>query len=309
MKVFSKITDLRQDYPRPAIALGMFDGVHIGHQAIIGEACSLARESGGTSMVLTFSNHPLSALAPERMPLQIGDDAMKQKLVAGLGVDVLVDIPFTRDFARLSPEEFLALLRDRFAPRYVVTGPNYTFGCKGKGTKRMLLRVAEDYGFRAEVCNAVSYGSHMVSSTRIRKALADGDLDLANAMLGRSFAFAGRVRHGDRRGRTLGFPTANLDIPANRAMLPNGAYAVKAELGDDGGILCYGMASVGANPTFGSMERRVEVNLFDFADDIYDQRMQVSFCAHLREERRFSSAEQLVRQLRKDAAAARNFFQ
>ena len=305
MKVFSRIADLTKLYANVVIALGAFDGVHVGHQSIIRQAVQLAEKIHGVSMVFTFSNHPLSVIAPERMPKQIGDNLSKEQILASLGVDVLVNIPFTKDLARIAPEDFLILLQENFAPRYVVVGPNYTFGYKGKGTHRMLLRSGQDYGFRAEICPAVLQGGRPVSSTRIRELLAEGNLARVNEFLGRPFTFSGRIIHGDRRGRLLGFPTANLAIADERAMLPNGVYAVRLLLKNEAGE---GIANIGTNPTFEGCKRRLEVHIFDFSGDIYDQVLQVQFCEHLRGEQKFPSAEHLVRQMHKDAKKAREIF-
>ena len=230
MQFYSRLTTLRDDFPRLVIALGMFDGVHRGHRSIISRAVELAHEIGGTSMVFTFSNHPLAVLAPQAVPPQISNNALRRQLIEALGVDVLMAIPFTKDLARRTPEDFLALLRDSFAPRILVTGPNYTFGSRGKGTHRLLQRVGSDYGFRAEICPAVQLSGRPVSSTRIRALIAGGDLAAAEACLGRPFTVLDRVIHGDRRGRTLGFPTANLAIPDAQVMLPNGVLQMKASL-------------------------------------------------------------------------------
>ncbi len=305
MKVFSKIADLTEAYPKLVIALGAFDGVHVGHQSIIHQAMELAASIGGHSMVFTFSNHPLSVIAPQQMPAQIGDNLSREQILAALGVDVLVSVPFTKELARISPEEFLALLRDNFAPRYVVVGPNYTFGYRGKGTQRLLQRLAGEYGFQAEICPAVLEDGRPVSSTRIRELIKEGELIKVNAFLGRPFTFSGRVMHGDRRGRKLGFPTANLAIGEQRAMLPNGVYAVRVLYR---GSFYYGIANIGTNPTFAGCTRRLEVNIFDFAGDLYDQPLQVEFWERLRNEQKFSSSEYLVRQLHKDMKAAHEIF-
>lgn len=305
MQVFSKITDLTKVYPKIVAALGAFDGVHIGHQSIIRQAVQLARQIGGTSMVFTFSNHPLSVIAPEHMPKQIGDNLSKEQILASLGVDVLMNVPFTREFAKIAPEDFLSLLQTNFAPRYVVVGPNYTFGYRGKGTHRMLLRSGRAYGFKAEICPVVLKDGRTVSSTRIRELLEEGDLSLVNEFLDRPFTFTGRVVHGDRRGRQLGFPTANLAIGDERAMLPNGVYAVKLRLRE---AAYYGIANIGTNPTFEGCKRRLEVNIFDFSGDIYDAALQVQFYEHLRNEQKFPSAEHLIRQLHKDERMAREIF-
>ena len=301
MRTYTKITDITKEYPRTAVALGMFDGMHIGHQSIVRRAMELAREQGGTGVVFTFNNHPLSVLAKDQMPLQIGTPELRSSILEEMGVEVLFNIPFTEEFSRLSPERFLELLRERLAPGYVVTGANFTFGYQGAGDKEFLQQHGADYGFRAEVCPTVQVGGRPVSSTRIRELIRDGNLDAVNEFLGRPFAFAGRVARGDRRGRTLGFPTANLQIPDGRAMLPNGAYAVQAIHGET----CYnGLANIGDNPTFDGCNRRLEVNLQDFHKDIYGQLLQVVFLKKLRDERKFPSAEHLVRQLHRDKEAA-----
>ena len=200
MDVYTKLTDLTSRYKGIVVALGMFDGVHIGHQSIIRRAVSLAREQGGTAMVFTFSNHPLAVLAPQALPPQIGNNLLRQTRLAELGVDVLMSIPFTRSFAGNSPEEFLQLLRQHMAPRCVVTGPNYTFGAKGKGNQRLLLREGASYGFATEICPAVLRDGRPVSSTRIRALLDQGNLGEANDFLGYAFTVMDRVIHGDQRG-------------------------------------------------------------------------------------------------------------
>ena len=306
MEIYKKLSTVNKKFPRPVIALGMFDGVHIGHASIISRAVELAHSINGTSIVFTFSNHPLSILAPESQPLMIGSRSLRRKLVEEIGVDVLIDIPFTRELSKRSPEEFMQLLKDKFAPSIVVTGPNYTFGRFGKGNGRMLIREGDAYGFRAEVCPAITVDKKTVSSTRIRKAIADGDLKCANELLGRPFTYVSTVVHGDRRGRKLGFPTANLEIAEGRAMLPNGAYAVSVEL--DGRKHC-GIANVGDNPTFGVVKRRLEVYIDRFNGDLYGRQLSVAFLEALRAEQKFSSAEELVAQLRNDLERAQKVFQ
>lgn len=305
MQVFSKIIDLTSLSSNIVIALGTFDGVHVGHQSIIRRAIELAKGLHGISMVFTFSNHPNSIVAPERVPLQIGDEFSKKHLLDELGVDVLVNIPFTKRFAKISPEEFLITLRDNYAPKYLVAGPNYTFGHRGKGNVKMLLREGKNYGFEAEIHSGVYLDGRMVSSTQIRKLLAAGELDLANEYLGRPFTFSGRVIHGDKRGRKLGFPTANLAINDTRAMLPNGVYAVQAVLHDG---RYHGVANIGTNPTFDGCNRRLETNILDFSENIYDAVLQVQFLHKLRDEQKFSSAENLVKQMHLDIKNAEKYF-
>lgn len=305
MQFYSRLTALKQEYPRLVVVLGMFDGVHIGHQSIIRRAVELAREHGGKCLVFTFSNHPLSVVAPQALPPQIANNLLKKHLMAELGVDILMAIPFTKDLARRTPEEFMALLRDYFAPRVVVTGPNYTFGSRGKGTHRLLQRAGRDYGFRAEICPAVLLGGRPVSSTRIRALIDEGNLNEAEICLGRPFTVLDRVIHGDRRGRTLGFPTANLAIPDAQVMLPNGVYAAKVIY--DGSMYA-GLANIGNNPTFEGCNRRIEVNIQDFSEDIYDQLIEVQFLQKIRDEEKFASVDELVAQMHKDRERAKEIW-
>ena len=303
MEVYTKLTDLRKKEPTLTVALGMFDGVHIGHQSIISRAEELAHKLGGKSLVYTFSNHPLSVLAPERMPPQIGNNLLRQSRLKALGVDILMTVPFTREFSHVSPEDFLLLLQAHFAPRYVVTGANYTFGERGRGTRRLLQRAGSAYGFMSEICPTVELEGKTVSSTRIRECLLAGDLASANAFLGYPFTVLDRVRHGDKRGRLLGFPTANIAIGAQRAMLPAGVYAAEAIYN---GKSYAALANIGRNPTFeGERETRLEVNIQDFNKNIYDQPLTVRFFEQLRNEKKFASAELLVKQIHRDKDAAR----
>ena len=302
MEIIKKISVIKK-YPRPVVALGMFDGVHLGHATVIRHAVDKARAIDGTAVVFTFANHPLSVIAPDDAPLMIGSKSLRREILADMGVDVLIEIPFTKDFSRKSPEEFLELLQDKIAPAYVVTGQNYTFGRYGRGNGHMLLREGENYGFRAEVCQTFTVDRKTVSSTRIRALIAAGDLATANQLLGRHFTYAGEVVNGDRRGRKLGFPTANLEIADHRAMLPNGAYIVRVKVR---GELFNGIANIGDNPTFKVARRRLEVFIDKFSGDIYGEEIFVSFISKLREEKTFASVEELKAQLNEDLRLMRN---
>ena len=303
MEIIKKITALNKKYPLPVVALGMFDGVHRGHATVIRHAVDKAREIGGTSLVFTFSNHPLTIINPDAAPLMIGSRNLRREIFSDMGVDVLIEIQFTKEFSRKSPEEFLSLLQEKIAPAYVVTGINYTFGRFGRGNYRMLLREGAAYGFKAEVCQSFNVDRKIVSSTRIRALIAAGDLHLANELLGRNFTYAGEVVNGDRRGRKLGFPTANLEIADRRAMLPNGAYIVKVKVR---GEIFNGIANIGDNPTFKVARRRLEVFIDNFSENIYGEEIFVSFVEKLREEKIFASAEDLKAQLNEDLRIMRN---
>lgn len=303
MTIIKKLTGLTKKYPNPVVALGMFDGVHLGHASVIRHAIDKAKEIGGTSIVFTFSNHPLTVIAPDTAPLMIGSKNLRRDIFSDMGVDVLIEIPFTKDFSRKSPEEFLELLRDKIAPAYVVIGSNYTFGRFGRGNGRMLLREGERFGFKAQVCQSFTVDRKTVSSSRIRELIAAGDLTSANQLLGRPFIYAGHVVNGDKRGRKLGFPTANIEIADNRAMLPNGAYIVRVKVR---GKSFNGIANIGVNPTFKVARRRLEVFIDDFSGDIYGVEIFVSFISKLRDEKIFSSVDELIAQLNVDLEVMRN---
>lgn len=304
MEIIKKLNGLTQKYKNPVVALGMFDGVHLGHASVIRRAVEVAKKIGGTSMVFTFSNHPLTVLSPETAPLMIGSRSLRREIVESLGVEILIEIPFTKEFSRKTPEEFLNLLKEKISPSYVVTGQNFTFGKLGKGNGRMLLREGENYGFKAEICTTITVGKKNVSSTRIRALIAEGDLNSANELLGRNFTYVSKVVNGDKRGRKLGFPTANLEIDDNRAMLPNGVYIVEVKVKKN---FYMGIANIGDNPTFKVAKRRLEVFIDNFSGDIYGEEIAVSFIKKIRDEKTFAGVEELKAQLNEDLATLRSF--
>ena len=304
MEIIKKLSGLTPKYKNPVVALGMFDGVHLGHASVIRRAVEVAKKINGTSMVFTFSNHPLTVLSPETAPLMIGSRSLRREIVESLGVEILIEIPFTKELSRKTPEEFLNLLQEKISPSYVVTGQNFTFGRLGKGNGRMLLRESENYGFKAEICTTVTIGKKNVSSTRIRALIAEGDLTLANELLGRNFTYVSKVVNGDKRGRKLGFPTANLEIEDNRAMLPNGVYIVEVKVRNN---LYSGIANIGDNPTFKVAKRRLEVFIDNFSGDIYGEEIAVSFIKKIRDEKVFNGVEELKAQLNEDLATLRSF--
>ena len=302
MEVIKKLSGLTKKYKNPVVALGMFDGVHLGHSGVICRAVEVAKNIGGTAMVFTFSNHPLTVLDPANAPLMIGSRSLRRDIFESLGVEILIEIPFTKEFSRKTPEEFLNLLQEKISPSYVVTGPNYTFGRLGKGNGRMLLREGENYGFKAEICPVVTVNKKNVSSTKIRALIAEGNLDEANELLGRNFTYVATVVNGDKRGRKLGFPTANLEIEDYRAMLPNGVYIVEVKVENKN---YRGIANIGDNPTFKVAKRRLEVFIDNFSGDIYGEEIAVSFIKKIRDEKTFAGVEELKFQLNEDLATLR----
>lgn len=306
MEILTSYQGLRHTHQRVCVGLGNFDGVHLGHQQLIKRLVEYARENQGTSVVFTFEPHPAMVLRPESAPPLLLSPELKQRLIAGFGVDLLLAVPFTREFAALEPEAFVRdILCAELGVTAVFVGYNYTFGHQGKGTAEMLRELGARYGFTVEVIPPVMVDNQPVSSTLIRSLIAAGKVEEASRYLGYYPVFAGTVVGGAKRGSELGFPTANLEVEDWILVPADGVYVVKAMV--DGDVFL-GVANVGVCPTFTfnqPAKRRVEVFLLDFHGDLYGKRLEISFTRRLREERRFGSAAELVEQIRKDVAAAR----
>ncbi len=235
----------------------------------------------------------------------INDTSAKIRDIKNLGVDILFNIEFTAQMSRMTPNEFMQMLKDYLAPKFLVTGPNYTFGIRGEGTPLLLQKEGKKYGFTAYMHHFVYCQSSMVSSTAVRREILSGDLDKANKMLGNPFSIDEEVIHGKKRGRILGYPTANLAINKNRVMLPNGVYIVYAYVDN---IRYNAIASIGTNPTFKDISRRVEVNIFDFNKDIYGKVIRIDFLKAIRREIKFASVDALLVQMKKDVKTAKEYF-
>ena len=306
MKIFHEIINLKNEYKNIAIALGMFDGMHLGHRSIVNRAIELSEEIKGVSLVLTFQNHPLSVLDVDCMPLAIGSSEIRAEILEKMGVDILLDIPFTKEFSLISPQKFLAILKENFEPKYVVVGENYTFGKGGVGDGNMLIKESANFNFKAEVCKTVLNNDKPISSTRIRALIKEGNLTETNNFLGRPFSYIGKVIHGDERGRRIGFPTANLKISEKSAKLPSGAYASKVKYKNK---IYNAISNIGNNPTFDLNETRLEVHILDFSQNIYDEKIEVMFIAKLRDEIKFKSVEDLISALKKDRENAKRILE
>jgi riboflavin kinase/FMN adenylyltransferase len=283
-----RVTSLADAEPRDRhVAIGTFDGVHRGHQAVIDDA----------DTVLTFDPHPLEVLHPAALPKLIMPFAVKRDVIEGLGVDELVVIPFDRDFAELSAEEFIErVLVRRLGARKVSVGENFRFGAKARGDHEMLAGREE---FETRVVPLVEVDGETVSSTRIRALVAAGDMEAARRCLGAPFMVEGTVVPGDRRGRELGFPTANI-VPDDKLVIPgHGVYAAFAN-----GVPA--AVNVGVRPTFETGRGLlIETYLIDREDDLYGKELRVAFVERLRGERRFSGVEELITQMRNDVEDAK----
>lgn len=280
------------------VALGTFDGLHRGHVDVIRTAGDEARRRGELLAVFTFSNHPYACFRPQSVPPALITAAAKHRLLEELGVDVLVDIPFDARVASLEPEVFLERLR-ALSYSTLVVGSNFTYGLRGAGTVATLAESARRFGFHLIVRELVTGGGTIISSTAIRALVAAGEVAEAARMLGRSYSLSGVVARGERRGRTLGFPTANLELGDARQAVPaEGVYAVRVYFD---GASCAGMANIGTNPTFAGERRpRLEAHLFAFDGDLYGKEITVEFLERVRGEKKFASPEALRAQLARD---------
>ena len=298
--------DLLEQRPR-ALAIGTFDGVHVGHRAVIDRALEIAAERGITSTVVTFDRHPLEVVDPARVPRLLTPPAEKLRLLAELGPDEVVVLPFDARLAGLSPEDFCAeLLADTLHARAVVVGENFHFGAGGAGDAAQLRSCGARHGFDTIAVSLVTEHGKTISSTRIRRLLHLGELEEVREILGRPPSAAGVVVHGDKRGRTLGVPTANIDVEAGTIFPGRGVYATRVLVD---GSWYRAAVNIGHNPTFRSKDVEtahvtVEAFLLDFESDIYGHRIRVDFLHKIRDERRFDDIESLVVQMRRDIASA-----
>lgn len=303
MRVVRHLNAGERPFRSPVVALGNFDGVHLGHRAIVRRTLDRAVALDADPVVFTFRPHPVAVLAPERAPVMITSLAQRLRRLREAGVAGVVVQRFTRAFSALEPREFVeSILVDRLGAKAVVVGYNVTFGKDRAGTPAVLRALGAELGLGVDVVDPFELGERKVSSSQVRKAIAAGQVDVAGELLGRPHEVCGRVREGDRRGATIGFPTANV-LPRGGMLPPDGVYAVRVVLDDDS--VHGGVANLGTNPTFGGVGRRLEAHLFDFDDDLYDRVIRIRFVRRLRGEVKFDSVDSLVEQIDADAQLAR----
>ena len=289
-----------------AIAIGSFDGVHRGHQAMLASVVAVARARGLQSAVLTFEPLPREFFSAREAPARLTSMAERLGEFARAGVEAAFVQRFDRDFAGLSADEFARHLRDRQGARWVMVGEDFRYGARRAGGIEQLRGAGARLGFEVHVLPAVSSGGARISSTRVRAALAGGDFPLAAELLGRPYAICGRVVHGAKRGRTLGYPTANVRL-ARPAPALKGVFAVKCFGAATRGL--EGVASLGINPAVADGgPATLEAFLFDFSGDLYGRRLTIEFVKKLRDEANFASVDELAAQIRRDCDAAREHF-
>ena len=288
------------------VAFGMFDGVHEGHARLMRTANELAALHDLTSVVYTFSSHPMATFAPDRVPPQLETRSEKVRTIAQLGVDVAVLRPFDRAYAALSPEEFVRSFAEALHPRHVVIGFNYSFGCKGAGKAEDMIRLGKAFGFETHVVPEVQIDGLPVSSTRIRAAVGEGDMEEAEKLLGRPYALCGVVEHGKQLGRRLDFPTANLRWDRSKALPPKGVYAALAFVR---GTWYMAAVNIGEHPTAPGGRMTVEANLIGYeGGEFYGCHMRLLLCRRLRAEKKFDSLEALREEVMRNRDQVRAYF-
>ncbi|MFL5496461.1 MAG: bifunctional riboflavin kinase/FAD synthetase [Gemmatimonadales bacterium] len=285
------------------VTVGSFDGVHLGHQAVLREIAARAEAAGRASVLVTFEPHPLEVVNPQAAPPLLTTGPERREILAQTPLDYAVFLRFDRQLAGYSPEEFVTrVLLDRCGTRELVIGHDHGFGRGRSGDVETLRRLGGVYGFEVDVVGAVDFGDQHVSSSRIRRAIAGGDLVTAARMLGRPYQVSGLVGHGERRGRLLGVPTINLTgVPPQKLLPPDGVYAVRVEWR---GGRAGGMMNQGPRPTVQDSRRSLEAHLFDFDGDLYGEWVRVEWVERLRDVERFASLEALQQQLQRDRARA-----
>lgn len=302
MEVINGWKNWQPGYDRIFIALGNFDGVHLGHQQIIKSAREQALARDGTAMVMVFEPHPKKILDPGACLPLLTSMPEKKQILEEMGVDVLLQLQFNKILRRMEPREFVIdFLHGKIGAAGVVIGYNYRFGYKGLGTAALLSHLGQDISLAVTVIPPVLVDGTVVSSTIIRQYLREGKIGAANKLLGRHFAITGTIVHGAKRGRHLGYPTANIRVPG-KPVLSEGVYLVRCQWAEQ---IFFGVANMGACPTFGTGETRVEINLFDFRGELYGEELTVEFIEYLRPERKFASPRRLQEQIGEDIRRAR----
>lgn len=304
MKVYRNINEF-SGCPNPVVTTGTFDGIHVGHRTILNRIKEIAQNIGGETVVLTFFPHPRMVLFPENSDLKLIDTIEERiEYLEKEGIDHLIIHPFSKEFSRLSSVEFVReILVNKIGTKKLVIGYNHQFGRNREGSFEHLKEYSSLYGFEVEEIPAKLVDDVDVSSTKIRKALLAGDIKTANTYLNRHFTLKGKVNHGNKIGRELGFPTANLIVEESYKIIPgNGVYAVKAWINN---TAYNAMLNIGYRPTFNSESNiKIEVHIFNFDKDLYDKTIKIEFIDRIRDEKKFNSADELKLQLDSDKKTA-----
>ncbi|MBF0484253.1 MAG: bifunctional riboflavin kinase/FAD synthetase [Candidatus Omnitrophica bacterium] len=305
MKVIKGISKAKGCFKDIVLVIGIFDGLHIGHQKLIQQAINRAKELKAKVVVLTFSPHPMLVLHPEYHFKKISSLAYRLKLFEQFGLDAVVVARFSKQFSEMTPELFVRrYLKDIFKVKEVFVGDDFRFGQERQGTITTFGELARRFGFSLRIVPQVLRGAEKISSTLIRRMITNGDLDIVEAWLGRKFGIMGKVERGDGRGKTLGFPTINIYPDPLQILPPQGIYAVYVEVDSK---IYSGVSVIGQRKTFHSANPNVNIEtyIFDFANDVYGQEVVVQFVKFIREEKKFYSAMALIDQIKNDVESAK----
>jgi riboflavin kinase/FMN adenylyltransferase len=302
MKLIRNIEHYQPSGPL-CLALGNFDGVHLGHQQLIKECVDFAAINKGTAAAYIFDPHPARVIKPSKAPKLLVTAERKAEILESLGLDLLIYAPFTQEVAKCAPEEFVRyILVEKLNVQQVVVGFNYSFGFRGAGTPELLNHLGNKYGFKTKIIEPVEIDGQVISSSAIRQAIELGKIEQAAAMLGCYPALSGLVVKGEQRGKSIGFPTANLLVDPEITIPGTGVYAAIAKVDNR---MIKAVVNIGSKPTFHEKyPTTVEAHLIDFQQDIYDKELQLTFLKKIRDERRFAGVDELVDQIKRDRDAA-----
>lgn len=304
MKIFNSLDEIK-NIENTAVALGNFDGVHLGHQTIIKQTVAKAKENWLKSAVFTFSNHPKNLIESGNKVKNIIYEDEKIRQIENLGVDYLFNIPFTEEIMKMSPEAYIKnLIVDTFKAKEVFCGFNYHFGFKAMGGGEFLKELGESMGFNVTQIAPVTVDNDVVSSTLIRNIIKSGDMAECTKYLGRPYDIIGEVVVGNRLGKTIGFPTSNITIDENMVTPPNGVYITFCVYN---GVRYPSVTNVGVKPTIGTFKKNMETHIFNFNKELYGKKIKVEFIKRTRPEVKFNSKEELARQIAKDCVIAKEY--
>ncbi|MDD5700503.1 MAG: bifunctional riboflavin kinase/FAD synthetase [Dehalococcoidales bacterium] len=284
------------------VTIGVFDGVHLGHKQLIARTKELASEQGLCPLIVTFDKHPQEILTPGTTPPFLTDAAEKANLLEKEGAAAVIMLTFTRELSQLSAVQFINWLRTNLRMKGIVVGPDFALGHRGEGDIPTLRRLGEEMGFSVTIIPPVRQNGDIISSTAIRRAMAEGDMEKVQRFMSRPFSLHGKVVHGKGRGAGLGFPTVNLQILPGQAVPPDGVYATRAQVEN---LTFPSITNVGMNPTFGNTERTIESYLLDYHDNLYDREVKIDFIRRIRDEIKFDNTEDLVKQIYDDIRSTR----
>ncbi|NLL30578.1 MAG: bifunctional riboflavin kinase/FAD synthetase [Clostridiales bacterium] len=293
----------KEDKKKPNyVALGSFDGLHYGHLSLLRKTVEISKKNNGNSMVFTYKNHPKTLINPEKVPRLIMDTETKIKCLEEEKIDIVVLKEFTKEFMQIQPEDFIKMLCEKYNIKGIIVGFNFKFGHKNLGDTNLLEALKNKYGYELFVMEPYTYKDEIISSSRIRKTISDGEVEEASKMLSRYYSIKGKIIHGKKLGRTIGFPTANMEVNHENVIPKKGVYYTNVEFNNK---IYKGITSVGNNPTVNGKELTIETFILNFEETIYEKEIRLYFISRMRDEIKFNSLDELINQLKKDEAYAK----